>query len=186
MKKCNSWKHSFFTVSKVHIYIDNKIIWFYICDSFFAYYHAHHIFYSPYACLNSFAHKQTGPGKVEDRFKGSKSWIYIHKGPRETSGNESHTNSVRNACLLRPSSAVNADSSTRERYATTLAKRKENINQFQTHHGKSNEFFNYCYRCRPYLFYKMEPPLKDKHTWKTNLKFIIITKQIYFNMWRKW
>jgi hypothetical protein len=122
------------------------------------------------------AHKQTGPGKVEDRIKGSKPWIYINQGPKETSGNESHTNSVRNACLLRPSSAVNADSSTRERYATTLAKRKENISQFQKHHGNQISFFNYCNRCRPDLFYKMEPQLKDKHIRKTNLKFIIIIK----------
>ena len=35
------------------------------------------------------------------------------------------TNSVRNACLLRPSNAVNAASSTRERYATTLVKRNK-------------------------------------------------------------
>jgi hypothetical protein len=35
------------------------------------------------------------------------------------------TNSVRNACLLRPSNAVNAASSTRARYATTLVKRNK-------------------------------------------------------------
>lgn len=35
---------------------------------------------------------------------------------------QDYTNSVRKACLLSPSSAVNADSSTRERYATTLVK----------------------------------------------------------------
>lgn len=37
------------------------------------------------------------------------------------------TNSVRNACLLRPSSAVNAASSTRERYATALDNRRQMV-----------------------------------------------------------
>lgn len=36
-----------------------------------------------------------------------------------------HTSSVRKACLLGPSNAVNAASRTRERYATTLIKDKQ-------------------------------------------------------------